>query len=130
MGVNDLAGGGDAGSYTPELLYAGSSDITTDAAPLIGTIDVDKYEIVVLTAAGIRKFIDADPDAIPDPIEGDVAASCVIAAQPVSGAGADCPYFSAGKFNHAALVWPASLDTYAKRKAFFQGTPIHIGKIS
>lgn len=120
MGVNDLAGGGDAGSYTPEMLYAGSSDITTDSAPLVGAITVAKYEVCVLTDAGIEKFEDGVS----------TAATCVIAAQPASGAGTDCPYFSAGKFNHAALVWPAGLATYAERKAFFQGTPIHIGKIS
>lgn len=123
MSINDLAGGGDAGSYDPELLYAGEAPVVTDAAPLVGAITVAKYEVVTMTATGIRKIVagGGTPDT------GD---KCVIAAQPVAGAGNDCPYFAAGKFNHAALVWPPELSTYALRRAFFAGTGIHIGRIA
>lgn len=127
--VNDLAGGGLVGQYSPELLYAGEAPIVTDAAPSL-VDDIEKYEVVVLTDTGIRKLdLDGDSGAEP-PVPGDTAAQCVIAAQPVASTGHQVPYFAAGKFNHEVLVWPEALDTYEKRKAFFNGTDIHIGHIA
>lgn len=119
MAVNDLAGGGLIGQYTPEQLYAGEAPIVTDAAPT-KVADVKKYEVLVLEADGLRR---------PDIAGGDKGGQCVIAAQPAAEVGAQVPYFAAGKFNHEVLVWPEALDTYAKRRTFFHGTDIHIGHI-
>lgn len=128
MSINDLAGGGLVGSYTPELLYAGEAPIVTDAAPAVAD-EILKYEVLVLTEAGLTRITTTpgdndDPDTI-----NETGAQCVIAAQPAS-AGDQVPYFAAGKFNHAVLVWPDDLDTYEKRKVFFHGTDIHIGHIA
>lgn len=122
MSVNDLAGGGLVGTFAPEQLYAGEAPIVTDAAPSL-VANVLKYEVLALTATGLRRLtLTGDtPDA---------GSICVIAAQPVAGVGDQVPYFAAGKFNHELLVWPAALDTYAKRRAFFMGSDIHIGHIA
>lgn len=119
MSVNDLAGGGLVGSYEPEQLFAGEAPIVTDAAAT-AVADVKKYEVLVLEATGLRR---PDPDT-------DKGAQCVIAAQAAATIGMQVPYFAAGKFNHAVLVWPTALDTYAKRQAFFMGSDIHIGHIA
>lgn len=119
MSVNDLAGGGLVGSWEPELLFAGDAPIVTDAAATT-VATVKKYEVLLLEAAGLRR---------PDPAT-DKGAQCVIAAQAAATIGMQVPYFAAGKYNHEALVWPASLDTYAKRQAFFHGSDIHIGHIA
>lgn len=118
MAINDLAAGGvEHGPYTPEQLFAGDSPIVTGNAVAITA--VDKYQVLVLTASGLSEDFTGVTS-------GD---KCVIAAQSAAG-GVSTPYFSAGSFNHAALVWPAAQDTLAKRKAFFAGTPIHIGEIT
>lgn len=120
MAVNDLAGGGDLGSFTPEQLFAGDAPIHTDAGISAG--DISKYEVVKRTA-GVTLTRTANTGS-------DTGKDYVIAAQPAVGVGVNVPYFDGGHFNHAALVWPANLSTLALRKAFFQGTPIFIGKIS
>lgn len=50
------------------------------------------------------------------------------AAQPIAANGKG-PSFVGGIFNHEALVWPASLDTLAKRKAALAGTNIGVRKL-
>jgi|SRR5690554_1110598 len=129
MSVNDLAGGGLVGSFEPEQLFAGEAPIVTDAAPTTVS-DVQKYEVLVLEATGLRRpDVVGDPEAEP-PVLPDTGAKCVIAAQAVAKVGEQVPYFAAGKFNHEVLVWPDELDTYAKRQAFFLGSDIHIGHIA
>jgi hypothetical protein len=116
--TQDLAEGGiEHGPMTIGQLFAGDAPITTNHS--VCATDVDKYEVVLITAAGL----DNDLTGITD------GAKCVIAAQPAL-TGQDCPYYSGGHFNHAALVWPVALDTLAKRQEFFAGTPIMIGSIS
>lgn len=123
MPVNDLAGSNlNVGSYTPEQLYAGDAPIHTDAAKA-GTA-ISKYEVV-------KKSVTAGVWTVSRvaTVGSDTGKDYVIAAQP-SATGKDTPYFDAGNFNHAVLVWPSDLDTLAKRKAFFAGTPIFIGHIT
>lgn len=121
MAVNDLASGGLAGTWTPQQLFAGDAPIVTDAA-LSLVASISKYQVVALTDTGITTFV----------VGTHTAAQAVIAAQPVTAIGQQVPYFSAGFFNHAALVWPTgtALDTFEERKKFFQGTDIHIGHIT
>jgi len=119
MAVNDLAGSELVASFSPEQLYAGEAPIITGYAT--ATSDISKYE-VVKRAAG------ADTVARVANVGSDDAKDYVIAAQPTAN-GKACPYFDAGFFNHAVLVWPADLDTLAKRKAFFRGTTIRVGRI-
>lgn len=119
MAVNDLAGGGDIGTYTPEQLFAGDAPIHTGAAP--ATTDISKYEVV-------KKTVATGAVARVANVGSDVGQDYVIAAQPTAN-GKACPYYDAGHFNHAVLIWPADLDTLVKRQAFFRGTMIFIGEI-
>lgn len=128
MAINDLAKGVDiVGTQTVEQLFAGDAPITTGQAVAITA--VDKYQVVVLTASGLSETFDFDGSGtigtpgVTLPTQG---INCVITAQ-AAGAGANCPFYSGGYFNHAALSWPAELDTLAKRKAFFAGSDIKIG---
>lgn len=118
MPINDLASGGTVfGPYVPEQIFAGEAPKVSGNAVAITA--VDKYQVLVLTATGLSE----DFTGI---TTGD---KCVIAAQSAA-AGDNCPYFSAGHFNHAMLIWPAAQDTFAKRRAFFAGTPIHVGQVT
>lgn len=118
MAVNDLASGVDVvGTYTPEQLFAGEADITTGQSVAVSAT-IAKYQVCVLLATGLS----TDFTGV---TTGD---KCVIAAQPAT-TGQAVPYYLSGYFNHAALVWPAAQDTLAKRKAFFAGTPIHVGSV-
>lgn len=51
-----------------------------------------------------------------------------IAAQAAT-VGEGIPYFSGGVFNHAALVWPAAIDTFDERRAAFDRTNLQISKL-
>jgi hypothetical protein len=118
MAVNDLAGFNLVGTYTPELLFAGDEPPKSDAAVALAAFV--KYEVAALTATGIAKFV----------VGTHTAAQLVVVAQPTAS-GAQCAYFNAGKFNHAALVWPAdaALDTYIERRAFCTGT-VKVGRLA
>ncbi|MEN9925544.1 MAG: hypothetical protein RL268_1670 [Pseudomonadota bacterium] len=118
MTVNDIAGYDLAGTYTPELIFAGDEPPKSDAAPALANLA--KYEVAALTATGVTTFV----------VGTHTAAQLVIVAQATT-TGKQCPYFNAGKFNHAALIWPnnAALDTYAERRAFCTGT-VKVGRIA
>lgn len=130
MAVNDLAAGGtEHGPYVPEQLFAGDAPIVTGHS--VAAVDIDKYEVCVLTASGLTNVFDMDGSgaiATPGVVLPHQGTNCVIAAQSALS-GDNCPYFSSGFFNHAMLVWPSALDTLAKRKAFFAGTSIQVGEI-
>lgn len=128
MAISDLAAGGvEHGPYTPEQLFAGDAPIVTGQA--VAAVDIDKYEVCVLTASGLTNVFDFVGDMDPALVLPTQGANCVIAAQ-AALTGDNCPYFSSGFFNHAMLTWPSALDTLAKRKAFFAGTPIQVGEIT
>lgn len=120
MAVNDLAASAVAGTYTPELLLAGDIPLKTDAAP--AGADVTKYQLCALLATGVVPYVIADH----------TAAQAVVAMQ-AAVSGAQCVYASAGYFNHEAITWPGTgtaLDSYAKRRAFFNGTGLRFGHIT
>ena len=124
MAINDLAAGGvEHGPYDPEQIFAGEGPIVTGAAPALA--DLDKYQVVVLTPTGLSETFDFVGDMDPALVLPTQGINCVITAQAASN-GQQCPYFSSGVFNHAKLSWPGALDTLAKRKAFFAGTPIQV----
>lgn len=130
MAVNDLASGGTIhGPQTVEQIFAGDVDTVTGQS--VAITEVGKYQVVVLTPLGLSETFDFDGSGtfgspgMALPTQG---INCVITAQ-AAGAGGNCPYYAAGHFNHAMLVWPAELDTLAKRKAFFAGSPIQIGEL-
>lgn len=117
--VDDLAGGGPIGSHEPELLFARDIPIHTDTAPT-AVANVIKYELLYLDTNNTVRRVDPALD------KGD---RCVVAAQPVVNIGDDCPYYDGGGFNHEIIVWPAALDTFAKRKSFLAGGNVQVGKL-
>lgn len=122
----DLAGSEVLSGYDPTELFAGEAPIVTEEA-ILDTGDLAKYTVVGrLTATG--KIVTLDPEA--DPADGsEIAYGIMTQAADASSADQKVAIYTAGFFNHAALVWPASLDTLEERKAAFLGTPIHIGSV-
>jgi hypothetical protein len=120
--TNDLASGESLGTTDFFQLFAGESDILTDAAPVAAGVRFAKYEVAAMDDTGA--LIKFDPaGAAPANV------ARVIVAQPITADGQSAPYYYGGVFNHEALVWPASLDTEAKRKAVFMGSMIHVTHI-
>lgn len=112
---NDLAGGHALlGEFTPTQLFAGEAPITTNDYGT--TIDVVKYQVVSVNAAGAVVAFDA---ALPK----------IIASQP-GLAGDRLAFFDGGNFNHEALVWPETLTTFdARRAAFGANGTVKIGRL-
>lgn len=121
----DLAAGGVANSFDPVQLFAGDSPVNTDDGYVVasGQGVVPKYSVVaVLTSSGkLVKHAPAASDGSQNAIG--------ITTQRVDATSADqkVAIYTAGTFNHNALVWNAASDTVAERKAAFARTPIQIG---
>lgn len=99
----------------PFQLWIGGAPIITDAAKS-GVASIKKYEMVALLPDNtVTTFVTGTH----------TAAQAVISAQAAYSVGAAVPYWNAGRFNHEAVIWPAALDTYGKRKAFLNGTMLH-----
>lgn len=111
-------------SQTP--LFAGDSPVVTEEA-ILDTGDLAKHTVVGrLTATG--KIVALNPTV--DPADGsEIAYGIMTQAADATSADQKVAVYTAGFFNHAALAWPASLDTLEKRKTAFQGTMIKIGSI-
>ena len=121
---SDLAGNGNLGGFTPFQLFAGEKEIVTTHDLVASGVTIAKYQGVAKDANGL--IVPHDPTA------GNTTAKLVgFAAQPIvtTAAGKSLPYYVSAFFNHEALVWHASLDTLAKRKAAVAGTEIQIGTL-
>ncbi|AEY69573.1 decorator protein [Burkholderia phage vB_BceS_AH2] len=121
---NDLAGNGTLGSYTPFQLWAGEKEIVTDHDPVAPNTTIAKYQVLAKNAAG--QLVPHDPTA-----SDETAKAVGVATQPIKtgAAAASIGYYVSAFLNHEALVWHASLDTLAKRKAAFVGTEIRVGAL-
>jgi hypothetical protein len=121
---NELAGNGTKGGFTPHHLFAGEKEIVTNNGSVAANQDLKQFQVVAMNAAG--ELVAHDP-AASDGTEKAVA----VMAQPVktTAATAPGPYYVSAFFNHEALVWHATLDTLAKRKAALLGTEIQVGKL-
>lgn len=123
----DLASGQTSlGSWEPEQLFAGEAPIVTDWANVTtdGSTSFAKFEVIALDASG--NIIKHNPaGAAPATVAAGVLAQPIAVSQTTK-----VPYFSSGFFNHAALVWHASLTTLAARKLAFKLTPVQIGELS
>lgn len=98
-------------------LFAGDSQIVTDSAPALA--DIAQYQVCVLLATGVTPYVPAThTTAAPDKL---------VVAQVAVVSGKQAPFYSAGFFNHNVLVWPGTLDTYAKRKEAVAGSMISVG---
>ena len=99
----DLARGVDTvltrGGVAP--LFTGAAQICADSAPSL-VASIKKYELVALTDTGLTTFVVGTHEA----------SQAVIASQPITKVGQQCPYWNEGEFNHAAIHFPvhASLD--------------------
>lgn len=112
----DFAGYRVVDSFTPFKLFIGEAYICTDSAPALAA--VAKYQVLALTATGVTPYVVGTHNG----------QQAVIAAQ-AGAIGGQIPYWNAGKFNHAVLIWPAGLDTLAKRKAELAGSPLMVGHL-
>lgn len=115
-----LAGDRDSASAAPPQIFVGDSEIITDSAPALAAIT--QFQVCVLTATGVTPLTDAMVTAADPAVVGKI-----VVAHVGVDSGKQCAYWSAAKLNHVLLGWPSSLDTYAKRKAFVQGTMIQVG---
>jgi hypothetical protein len=113
---SDLAGSEQFPGLTPRQLFAGEAAVITDSAPALA--NMAQHTVAALTATGITPFVSATHKAD----------QMVITSQPVT-TGQQCPYYQAGRFNHAALVWPGDLDTLVKRKLACAGTGLSMGHL-
>ncbi len=139
MAENDLAyGDQSAGTFTPtQLITADFPPATTSSARVLDGQTLDQWEVVAFDAN--NKLVVWDPTAVTDiDASGDTANIKAPQAYPVgimayaaapSGADGDGIYYHSGCFNPDLLVWPASIDTLAERKAAFAGTMIQIREL-
>jgi hypothetical protein len=125
---SDLAGGRtNLGSTDFEELLAGDAPVVTDYADIVtdGSTSFQKFEVVALDTVNNR-IIKHVPGGT-----GDQKVAVGVLAQPIGiNSNTQVPYFAAGFFNSDLLVWEASLNTFAKRKAVFLRTPILVGTLT
>ena len=117
-GHTPFAGNVDLGTYSPVHLFAGSADIVTDNFP-VGA-NLAQYQVFAVNAAGAA--VPHDPTAS----DGTEKAVGITLYAVTLSAGGNVAGYIGGDFNHEVLVWHASLDTLAKRKAAFLRTNIAI----
>ena len=117
-GHTPLAGNVDLGAYSPVQLFAGSADIVTGNFP-VGA-NLAQYQVFAVNAAG-----KAVPHA-PAAADGTEKAVGITLYAVTLSAGGNVAGYIGGDFNHEVLVWDASLDTLAKRKAAFLRTNIAV----
>jgi len=124
---NDLAGGRTLlGTTDFEELFAGEAPVITDYADIVtdGSTSFVKFEVVALDRTNNR-IIKHVPGGT-----GDQVTAVGILSQPISiSTTTQVGYFAGGFFNSDVLVWEASLNTFAKRKAAFVRTPVFIGTL-
>lgn len=122
---NQLAGNGTHGGYTPFHLFAGDKEIVTNQFGVPASVAFAQFEVAAVTAAGVLAKLN------PAASDGTQIARVVVA-QPIKSSAtppALAPAYVGAFFNHEALVWPAALDTLAKRKAAMLGTEIQVGAL-
>ena len=117
-GHTPFAGNVDLGTYSPVHLFAGSADIVTDNFPVGASLA--QYQVFAVNAAGAA--VPHDPTAS----DGTEKAVGITLYAVTLSAGGNVAGYIGGDFNHEVLVWHASLDTLAKRKAAFLRTNIAI----
>jgi hypothetical protein len=112
-----LAGDRSVDTAADQAFFIGDAPVGTDSANALA--DITQYQVCVLLVNGVTPYVVAThTTAAPDKL---------VIAQVTAGTGKQAPYYTRGKFNHNMIVWPASLDTYAKRKEAFLGSAIEIG---
>lgn len=121
-----LAANVDKGAWTPDALLAGDSPLVTrDGETLKSGVNYAAFTVLGrVTATG--KLTTYNPGAS----DGTEVAECILVdAVDATSADKTAAVYIGGYFNHAALSWHASADTYLKRVVAFRLSPIMIGKI-
>jgi len=120
---NDIAHRATGYGQIPIQLWAGEAPKHTDTFPPAPGVAFEKYEVFAVNAAGQAiKFDPAGSDGAEKPV-GFTAQAFAAGAKGVAG-------YTSGAPNHEVLKWPSSLDTYAKRRVAFLGTPMFIGELN
>lgn len=116
LASSDLA----AGSYVPENLLAGSSDVITQSDTILQAGVIAKLTVMGrVTASG--KLIKSVQTAT----DGSQTVAAILC-EAVNSTAADvvAPVYVAGEFDLDALTWDATFDTKAKKLAAAVGKPI------
>lgn len=108
----DLAAYEVLGQRNPFQLWIGGTPVITDS----GVSAVAALPIYSLAALMPDNTIVAFDPAT------HTAKQAVITAVKIEAVGQAVPYWDSGKFNHAAVNFPAAWDTYAERKTGLQGS--------
>lgn len=121
-----VAGNTNVGTYTPEELLAGDAEIITEPEVVVsGAGALAQYTVVGKVTAS-SKLVAHNPAAVDG---SEVAYGILTEAVDATAADVNVAVYTGGYFNHAQLVWDATLTTLEARKAEFKGTPVHIGEI-
>lgn len=110
----------------PVQLFAGSREIATNRAPVANGLVFAQYEVISIVGGEIVKFNPAASNG------SEVAQGIIVNAVDTSGTGVtgqQSAYYTAGDFNHAALVWPVAVATLAQRKEVFARTSIAVSSV-
>lgn len=135
-----LAGNDTLGTYAPNQLFSGESDIVTGPETILAGQVLDKYTVMGRIAASGKLVAQ-----VPTANDGSQNADCIlmhavnttaasattalgVVVPSASGAAADLitETYSGGVFNPDLLVWPAATTTLLARKAAFARTNIRI----
>lgn len=117
----------DGTSFSPALqLFAGEAPITTNRAQGGVNINLAQYTVIALVSDLIVAWDPTGSGAVTIPVG--ILATDMDSRTSGGVPGRWAPYYTGGDFNHEALVWPASIDTFAERRAAF--SPVSTIKIS
>lgn len=125
-----IPAGNDSMSFPqPVKLFAGEAPITTNRAQGGVNVNLPIYSVIAL----VNDLIVAHN---PGASDGSQIAAGILTSALNTNAGAGgvagrwSGYYTGGDFNHEALVWHASTDTFAERRAVFAPTStIKISKL-
>lgn len=135
---NLLAGGSNESAFTQFDLFAGDAPVVTDNATVASGQDLSQFQVVAMNTSGQLVAHDPTSDYIADtdttaggtvvdlPLYASKAIGIMCQACDATGGATEAAFYRAGDFNHAVLVWHASLTTLAARRAAFAGTPISV----
>ena len=132
-----LAGSEDATPFVPFDLFAGDAPVITDNAMVASGQELAQFTVVAFNTSNQLVALDpaatyiADADTVAGggvalPLYSSKAIGILCQGVDSTGGAVAAAFYRAGDFNHAALVWPGALDTLAKRRAAFAGTPISV----
>lgn len=133
-----VAGNFDMGTYAPNQLYSGESDIVTGPMTIGAGQIIDRYAVLARNTSNVLVLLDPTQTdgrqlAVAIAMEyinttaapGNTALGVTV---PVQGGAVDTAHetYTGGVFNPDMLVWPASLTTPIQRASRFDRTNIRI----